>query len=106
MLEGPTSIAFIESAGDPAAVAKALATTAKGTSVLSLRGGILEGRALSGEEIVRAKPSAAKGRYIKQITLTTTMGPGIRVDSTKTRDIADELAESAGADSAREVVSA
>jgi len=40
---------------------------------------------------VRAKPSAAKGRYIKQITLTTTMGPGIRVDSTKTRDIADEL---------------
>ena len=51
MLEGPTSIAFIESAGDPAAVAKALATTAKGTSVLSLRGGILEGKALSGEEI-------------------------------------------------------
>src|SRR3970040_636916 len=51
MLEGPTSIAFIESAGDPGAVAKALARTAKGTSVLSLRGGILEGKALSGEEI-------------------------------------------------------
>jgi len=51
MLEGPTSIAFIESAGDPAAVAKALATTAKETNVLSLRGGILEGKALSGEEI-------------------------------------------------------
>ena len=43
------------------------------------------------EEIVRAKPSAAKGRYIKQITLTTTMGPGIHVDSTITRDIAEEL---------------
>jgi len=40
---------------------------------------------------VRAKPSAAKGRYIKQITLTTTMGPGIHVDSSITRDIADEL---------------
>ncbi len=51
MLEGPTAIAFIESAGDPAAVAKARATTAKETNVLSLRGGILEGKALSGEEI-------------------------------------------------------
>jgi len=47
------------------------------------------------EEIVRAKPSAAKGRYIRQITLTTTMGPGVRVDTTKTRDVADELAEDA-----------
>jgi len=55
---------------------------------------------------VRAKPSAAKGRYIKQITLTTTMGPGVHVDSTITRDIAEEMAESAAADSAREVVSA
>ncbi len=52
---------------------------------------LLENYAALVEEIVRAKPSAAKGRYIKQITLTTTMGPGIRVDSTKTRDIADEL---------------
>ena len=51
MLDGPTAIAFIESAGDPGAVAKALATTAKETNVLSLRGGILEGKALSGEEI-------------------------------------------------------
>ena len=43
------------------------------------------------EEIIRAKPSAAKGRYIRQITLTTTMGPGVHVDSTITRDIAEEL---------------
>ena len=35
------------------------------------------------EEIVRAKPSAAKGRYILSVTLTTTMGPGVRVDSAK-----------------------
>ena len=53
MLEGPTAIAFIESSGDPAAVAKALAATAKETSVLTLRGGILEGKALSGQEIDR-----------------------------------------------------
>jgi len=51
MLEGPTAIAFIESSGDPAAVAKALATTAKTTNVLALRGGILEGKTLSGDEV-------------------------------------------------------
>lgn len=51
MLDGPTAIAFIESSGDPAAVAKALATTAKATNVLTLRGGILEGKALSGDEV-------------------------------------------------------
>jgi large subunit ribosomal protein L1 len=43
------------------------------------------------EEIVRAKPQASKGRYIKKITLTSTMGPGIHVDPTRTRDIADDL---------------
>jgi large subunit ribosomal protein L1 len=52
---------------------------------------LVENYAALVEEIVRAKPSAAKGRYIRQITLTTTMGPGIHVDSTKTRDIAEEL---------------
>jgi large subunit ribosomal protein L1 len=52
---------------------------------------LLENYAALVEEIVRAKPSAAKGRYIKQITLTTTMGPGIHVDSSITRDIAEEL---------------
>jgi large subunit ribosomal protein L10 len=51
MLEGPTAIAFIESGGDPAAVAKALATTARETNVMTLRGGVLEGRTLSGEEV-------------------------------------------------------
>jgi len=51
MLAGPTAIAFIGSGGDSAAVAKALATTARETNVLTLRGGILEGRTLSGEEI-------------------------------------------------------
>jgi len=51
MLEGPTAIAFIESSGDPAAVAKALAATAKETSVLTLKGGILDGKPLSGAEV-------------------------------------------------------
>jgi large subunit ribosomal protein L1 len=52
---------------------------------------LLENYAALVEEIVRAKPSAAKGRYIRQITLTTTMGPGIHVDSSITRGIAEEL---------------
>lgn len=51
LLEGPTAIAFIEAAGDPAAVAKALAATAKETNVLVLRGGILEGKQLSATEV-------------------------------------------------------
>ena len=51
MLGGPTAIAFIEAEGDPAAVAKALAATAKETNVLALRGGILEGATLTGEQI-------------------------------------------------------
>ena len=45
------------------------------------------------DEIVRAKPSAAKGRYIHQITLTSTMGPGIHVDPARTRGIVEELDE-------------
>ena len=45
------------------------------------------------DEIVRAKPSAAKGRYIRQITLTSTMGPGIHIDPARTRGIVEELDE-------------
>ena len=47
---------------------------------------LLENYAAVIDEIVRAKPASAKGRYMISITLTTTMGPGIRVDSTRTRD--------------------
>jgi large subunit ribosomal protein L1 len=49
------------------------------------------------DEIVRAKPAASKGRYIRQITLTSTMGPGIRVDPARTRGIIEELEEQAQA---------
>ena len=63
---------------------------------------LLENYATLIEEIVRAKPSAAKGRYIRQITLATTMGPGVHVDTTRTRGITEELEESADADSSRE----
>lgn len=46
------------------------------------------------DEMIRAKPAAAKGRYLRAITVSTTMGPGIKVDVTKTRDL---LEESSGA---------
>jgi large subunit ribosomal protein L1 len=55
---------------------------------------LVENYAALVDEIVRAKPAAAKGRYIRQITLATTMGPGIRVDTQKTRGIVEELEES------------
>jgi large subunit ribosomal protein L1 len=56
---------------------------------------LLENYAALVEEIVRAKPSAAKGRYIKGITITTTMGPGLHVDPARTRDIVEELGDGA-----------
>ncbi len=45
------------------------------------------------EEILRVKPSSAKGRYIKSIYLSSTMGPSVKVDTTKVRDILNEDAE-------------
>jgi large subunit ribosomal protein L10 len=51
LLEGPTAIAFVEAEGDPAAVAKALAKSAKDTKVLALRGGVLSGEAMSAADI-------------------------------------------------------
>jgi large subunit ribosomal protein L1 len=54
---------------------------------------LVENYAALVEEIVRAKPSVAKGRYIRQITFATTMGPGIHVDTAKVRGIVEELEE-------------
>jgi len=43
------------------------------------------------DEVLRAKPSAAKGRYVKKVTVSTTTGPGIPVDPAVTRNFAEEL---------------
>jgi large subunit ribosomal protein L1 len=51
---------------------------------------LLENYAAVIEELMRAKPSAAKGRYLRTITMTSTMGPGVKVDPTRTREITGE----------------
>lgn len=47
------------------------------------------------EEIIRAKPSAAKGKYIRTVTMASTMGPGIKVDPTRLKDLVDTEAGAA-----------
>jgi len=51
---------------------------------------LLENYAAVLDELIRAKPSAAKGRYIRSITVSSTMGPGVKVDPSRTRDIVEE----------------
>src|SRR5437764_9557662 len=51
LLEGPSAIAFIESEGDPVAVAKALADAARTTRILAIRGGLLDGRPIEEEDV-------------------------------------------------------
>jgi large subunit ribosomal protein L1 len=58
---------------------------------------LLENYATVIEEITRARPAAAKGRYIESITLTSTMGPGIHIDPAKTREVAAEIEEAPAA---------
>ena len=45
------------------------------------------------DEISRAKPSAAKGRYIRKVTFATTMGPGVPVDPNRARNLLEDVAE-------------
>jgi large subunit ribosomal protein L1 len=56
---------------------------------------LLENYATVLDEVMRAKPAAAKGRYVRGITLATTMGPGVKVDPARTRGILEELEEAA-----------
>ncbi len=51
---------------------------------------LLENYAAVMDELIRAKPSAAKGRYIRSVVFASTMGPGVKVDPSRTRDIVEE----------------
>jgi large subunit ribosomal protein L1 len=47
------------------------------------------------EELIRAKPSAAKGKYIRSIVMASTMGPGVKIDPSRTKDLTEEAAPAA-----------
>jgi large subunit ribosomal protein L1 len=54
---------------------------------------LLENYGAALDEVIRLKPAAAKGRYLKKVTVTTSMGPGIPVDPNQTRNLTADLAE-------------
>ena len=56
---------------------------------------LVENYAAALDEILRAKPSAAKGRYLRKITFNTTMGPGIPVDANRTRNLLEDATQPA-----------
>jgi large subunit ribosomal protein L10 len=80
MLEGPTAIAFLESDGDPVAVAKALGDAARTTKILTIRGGVLDGATITADEVeslAKLPPlDVLRGQVLGAITspLTTIIG--------------------------------
>jgi large subunit ribosomal protein L1 len=56
---------------------------------------LIENYAAALEEVIRLKPAAAKGKYVKKVAITTTMGPGIQVDPSLTRGLTAEIEETA-----------
>jgi large subunit ribosomal protein L1 len=54
---------------------------------------LVENYAAAIDEVVRLKPAAAKGRYLRKVTVTTTMGPGIQIDPNLTRGLTDDLVD-------------
>jgi large subunit ribosomal protein L1 len=56
---------------------------------------LVENYAAALDEVLRSKPSASKGRYVRKVTFTTTMGPGIPVDPNRTRNMLEDAAPAA-----------
>jgi large subunit ribosomal protein L1 len=52
---------------------------------------LVENYAAALDEVIRLKPAAAKGRYLKKVAIATTMGPGIPVDPSLTRGLTEEF---------------
>ncbi len=105
---GKTARVLVFATGDRAEEARAAGADYVGSDDLleRIQGGFLDFDAvvatpdLMGKvgrlgEVLRLKPSAAKGRYVRKVALTTTMGPSIPVDPAKTRGLIDDLEEAA-----------
>jgi large subunit ribosomal protein L1 len=60
-------------------------------------GQLLENYAAVIEELIRAKPAVAKGRYLRSITMTSTMGPGVKIDPSRTKEIVEDAAAAVAA---------
>jgi len=54
---------------------------------------LVENYAAALDEVLRAKPSSAKGKYLKKVTFATTMGPGISVDANRTRNLLEDVSQ-------------
>ena len=74
LLDGPTAIAFLESDGDPVAVAKALSTAARETKVLEIRGGILDGQQI-GEADVKSLATLPPADVLRGQLVSAVSGP-------------------------------
>jgi large subunit ribosomal protein L10 len=74
LLEGPTAIAFLDADGDPVAVAKALSEAARTTRVLTVRGGILDGKPI-GEEAVRSLATLPPAEVLQAQLVGALAGP-------------------------------
>jgi large subunit ribosomal protein L10 len=81
LLDGPTAIAFLESDGDPVAVAKALQDAARDTQVLAVRGGVLQGRSITSEdvaELAKLPPlDVLRGQVLAAVTAPLTAIVGL-----------------------------
>ncbi len=108
LLDGPTAIAFLESGGDPVAVAKALQDAARDTQVVEVRGGVLQGRAITSDdvaELAKLPPlEVLRGQVLGAVTAPLTAIIGLF--TAPLRDLVglidariEQLGESASADS-------
>ena len=110
LLDGPTAIAFLESDGDPVAVAKALSTVARETKVLEIRGGILDGQQI-GEADVKSLATLPPADVLRAQLVSAVSGPLMTVVGLFTAPLRDlvnvidarikQLEEQGGAEEAR-----
>ena len=111
LLDGPTAIAFLDTDGDPVAVAKALADTARTTKVLAVRGGVLEGTVITADDVAELAKLPPMDMLRGQV-LGAVAAPLYAIVGLFTAPLQelhgllqariDELEESAGADSPKE----